>query len=192
MALCFRIQKDIYITYFLFAVIVDFLSYASPHEQNQIVCTVVEQTSTLNEGILIPVSWYCLRWTMLETCAAPSRHQQRLTSGQRIVWSPTATEQSASTVREIIKATGEWWSELMSLWRKNITVWSVLKKQHALEKHVSVLTHKMHKSYFLWEQWLTPVNLLYRQQLNNNKKKHILFSANHINDGDLFSDYGLQ
>lgn len=134
MALCFRIH-----TGDLFSVIVDCLS--TPHRQNQMICPVVEETPTLNKGILIPVSWYYFRWIMLERRAAPSRHQlllyrreQHLTWGQRIVWSPTATEQSAFTVRDIIKATGEWWLQLMSLW---------CKKQDT-EERVSVLHLNTH------------------------------------------------
>lgn len=69
--------------------------------------------------IVIGLSWSLWRWTMLEKHAASSRHQlslcrreQHLTWGRRTLWFPTATEQSASTVREIIKATGDWWQWL--------------------------------------------------------------------------------
>lgn len=53
---CFRILKDIHLTSSVFSVIVDFLSHASPPEQNRIIGTVVEEASTLNGGIVISVS----------------------------------------------------------------------------------------------------------------------------------------
>lgn len=68
-------------------------------------------TPTTHEMFLIPVSWLCLRWTMLETCSRRQllcyQRERCLTSGWRTAWSPTATGRSASTVRETIKATGE-------------------------------------------------------------------------------------
>lgn len=80
------------------------------------------QVLKVNKWIMIWLSGYWLRWIMLEKCAAPSRHrllcqrERRQTWGWRTVWSPTPM-QSASTVREIIKSTGGWCLQQMSLWR---------------------------------------------------------------------------